>query len=87
MTTNYNVISSNGEITLDAEGNVTGVSLYTGGDERLASIIKFDFGEYINNYGSLPDHGGFDILDIGYWNLDGSYQEPCLDHRNEIKLD
>jgi hypothetical protein len=82
----YNVISSNGELTLDVFGKVIDVSLYVGGNDYLVYIVKVDFGEYIGTYGSLPDCGEFDILDLGYWSIDGSYDPPCQAHRDNIKL-
>lgn len=40
---------------------------------------RFDTSEFVKTYGKLDD--GIDILDIGYWLSDGTYEPPEPDFR------
>ena len=82
----YTVCSSNGELRCDLNGVVVECVCYPGGDEYIRQITKIDLNEYIAEYGAIPDHKGFDILDVGYWSKDDTYEPPCQNYRDDIKL-
>lgn len=58
-------------------------SNWTVGGE-LPDINMFDLVEWKHYWQRNPDHD-FDILDLGYWLKDGSYEPPVLDWRQEAK--
>ena len=81
------VISSHGVIVANPEsGEVEKVvSRCNCGECGLDDILKFDVEEYRKHHNAeLPDT--VDILDIGYWEKNGEYEEPCHDWREEMKL-
>lgn len=61
--------SSHGQLTMDAAGNVVNRDLDNAdsdGGGHLATITRFDLGEWRRHSGSpLPE--SLDILDLGYW--------------------
>ena len=50
------------------------------GAEEYANIACFDLLEWRAHYGRAKCDGG-DILDFGYWRLDGTYEPPEADWR------
>lgn len=42
---------------------------------------RVDLAELKATYGALSDM--YDILDVGYWLADGTYEPPCLHWREE----
>jgi hypothetical protein len=85
--------SSWGMVTTDDEGNVVELDVLEVDDkgERcyLLDIAKFDIAEWDRFYENRfnepsPKPSEFDVLDLGYWLKDGSYNEPDHKWRNEI---
>ncbi len=54
-------------------------------DNELKQIVRFDIEEYKTYYKVDDIPGHLDILDLGYWNKDGSYEPPVEDWRNEMR--
>jgi hypothetical protein len=88
------IYSSHGEIGIDENGNILAAELYCHHDKMGCDHCNFckDFAvgsgvfnvqEYINVYGQLDD--SIDILDIGFTDLNGNYEPPCEDWREDIK--
>jgi hypothetical protein len=75
------VYSSHGTVEIDDGGAVVAVDLDTSADGWTFPLpVRFDVAEYLQHYGgNVP--GGFDILDIGYWDASGRYIEPETDFR------
>jgi hypothetical protein len=80
--------SSSGSIEFESEtGIVTLFNLDKEDDHKPSpddykEIVKVDIEEYERTYGHKPNHD-VDILDIGYWYIDGEYEEPCFDWRSD----
>jgi hypothetical protein len=82
--------SSWGHISCDKDGNVIEVI----GDEEirgernyLHDIIKIDLAEYekfLNSIGKELDHDSDDILSVGYWKKDNTYNEADMDLRKDV---
>ena len=82
--------SSWGEIDCDKEGNVMEIR----GDEEingersyLYDIVKIDLVEYekfLNSIDQELDHDSDDILAVGFWKKDNTYDEPDQDWRKNI---
>jgi hypothetical protein len=82
--------SSWGTITCDKEGNVIEVI----GDEEscgernyLFDIEKIDlieYGKFLNSIGQELDHDEDDILSVGFWKKDNTYNEPDHDWRKNM---
>jgi len=82
--------SSWGYISCDKDGNVIEVI----GDEEirgernyLHDIVKIDLAEYekfLNSIGKELDHDSDDILSVGYWNKDNTYNEADMDLRKDV---
>lgn len=69
------VISVDGDLEIDGERNY------------LFDIAKFDLVEYkkfLNSIGQELEHYSDDILAIGYWNKDYTYNEPDFEWRKQI---
>lgn len=67
------VISSNGELIVDATtGDVIECNLFPNG-EAIDEIKRFDLEEYKDYYGEI--HERIDILNLGYWM--GCIYEPA----------
>ncbi len=77
------VNSSNGHLKVDKQTGSVMQCIMDG--EGIDKIKRFDLQEWKKYYPDkeLPD--SIDILDLGYWNKDGSYEEPVYDWRNEVK--
>jgi hypothetical protein len=84
------VASSNGELGVNpSTGGVIYCHLDTGGDECIELITAFDLAEYKKHYSIVLDAHlpeCIDILDLGYWLKDGSYEPPAGDWRNLTKF-
>jgi hypothetical protein len=82
--------SSWGEITCDKEGNVievTGDEEYRGERNYLFDIAKIDLVEYekfLNSIDQELDHDSDDILSVGFWKKDNTYNEPDHDWRKNM---
>lgn len=90
----FNVQSSHGVLTaLVDDGTVVSVDLYEPVDadgRMLKQIAKFDVGEWRKFYDYLEQiepNTSIDILDLGYWLKDGSYEPPLDDWRTEFAKD
>lgn len=75
----YSASGSGGMIRFDETGRVVD---HTGWD--YLNISRVDVNEYVGHYGSLADT---DILLIGFWLVDGTYEPPCYGHRAEVTSD
>lgn len=81
----FNVSSSNGSLTANSEtGEVIECVLNCESDE-IENIKKFDVQEWLKTY-KVKLHSSIDILDIGYWTKDGSYQSAEKDWRKEVQI-
>jgi hypothetical protein len=86
------VYSSHGEFEIClGSGVVMGLSLDNPEDEKsrhLTDITRFDLREF-KKYWELADDDdvpkSFDILDLGYYCKDGTYEPPVEEHRIRIK--
>lgn len=79
------IFSSHGTLTIDSQsGDVIRCESDKCNDNCIDKILRFDLTEYRSHYkvSDLPPDG-IDILDIGYWNTDGTYEEPAHDWREE----
>jgi len=78
--------SSHGTIDFDSEtGLVISQTLDECNDCCPNNIGTFDVKEYARTYGHKPDTD-IDILDLGYWLKDGTYEEPAYDWRDGTAL-
>ena len=87
------VLSSCGVIKINTDGYIRSIDTYSCyssplDPDYLPKIEKFDLEEYkkywkLSELDELPDT--FDILDLGYWDKEGVYEEPCEEHRRRIK--
>ncbi len=82
------VCSSNGNLTINAEtGVVTNWEIFEGKgvDRSIGDIAKFNLEEFKKYYNlqeiDLNRYSEIDILDLGYWVKDGTYEEPEMDWR------
>jgi hypothetical protein len=83
--------SSWGEVTTDDEGNVLELDVLEIDEEGercyLLDIAKFDIAEWDKWYEDKfkedsPKPSDFDVLDLGYWRKDGSYEPADENWRN-----
>lgn len=82
---NINIRTSNGTIEMDPKtGAATKIIVDDGGDKYIAKIEKFDIEEYKKFYNVTELPNSIDILDLGYWMKDGTYEEPAFDWREEM---
>ena len=75
----FEVESSHGLITANAEtGEIINIEPYGADGELkyLQNIQKFNIDEWEQRRKEAVRDNGIDILDIGYWLKDGSYQNP-----------
>lgn len=84
----FTVVSSHGELTVNVEqGQVIKASPHTPGDEdgeNLLNIKRFDVDEWRKHWHEeLKPNSSLDILDLGYWNRNGTYEPPVEDFRKE----
>ncbi len=85
------VRSSNGVLTANyPQGRVVAAQPNRDGsrqafDEELLPIRTFDFPEWERSWGeTIKENQSFDILDLGYWKEDKSYEQPCHDWRSDL---
>ena len=81
----YNFGSSNGEVVVDQEGNV--LEEESALSDYLCDIQKVDLKEmfeWYRKFGVNPEEcrGHFDILDVGFWRKDGTYEKADEEHRS-----
>jgi hypothetical protein len=80
------VHSSHDTLRIDDEGHVVHARVDTD-DLRsatvLASIRRFDIGEYGLTYGRPDDE--VDILDLGYWHGGDGYEPPAYEWRASFR--
>lgn len=88
----YGTVHSSGgtlRIRLDT-GELVGMTdvVDKGYSRTFLNITRFDLDEYREYYTDVGDShadDSFDILDLGYWLEDGTYEPPAQDWRNEVK--
>lgn len=75
----HEVNSSHGAFILNDDGWVKITSL---DDIDYSDIVRFDLTEWVL-FHQTPMDGPrcFDILDLGYWSKDGTYEPPVLNWR------
>lgn len=82
------IYSSHGELSADVDtGDVVSSMLYVPVDPEakpLLQIARFDVDEWERHYGRPPALR-IDILDLGYWLHDGTYEPPVHDWRAEFR--
>lgn len=84
--------SSNGTLVVNMEGHV--IPEKSELSDYLMDIVKVDLVEMLKFEKSIGnelfDWGSYDILNVGYWNKDGSYEEPChewrIEHKGKFKI-
>jgi len=83
--------SSWGIITCDDNGKVITKDLYETVDEPcyLANAVRFDIDEFDRWHEACtgtpsPKPSEFDVLEIGFWNEDGTYNTADNDWRKQI---
>ena len=83
--------SSWGILLTDKEGNVVGhedLYIEEGEENYLLNIEKIDVVEYLNFMKSKGwkdiEYGDEDILSVGFWKKDGSYEHASSKWREEI---
>lgn len=76
---NIIISGSHGNITINEFGRIISCD-----EGEYKSIKEFDAFEWINHY-NKPFPSNLDILDMGYWLYDGTYEPPCYDWRNEFR--
>jgi hypothetical protein len=75
----HSVVGTYGKLFVDsATGNVVEWRHEPGCGDEYSSIVRFDVDEYVAYYGAMDDT---DILLIGFWNEDGSYEPPVIEER------
>ena len=87
----FNVVSSHGEFSANMDGTVK-EWVPTDDDQEggalLGNIVKFDIDEWERHYGKpMRRLYSIDILDLGYWMKDGSYEGPEHDWRREHRME
>jgi len=84
----FSISSSNGVIGADIfTGKVIYIDEYEdSADEFFPKIWEIDIEEFEKYYNKkINEDDIIDILDLGYWLEDGTYEPPCQDWRDEIK--
>lgn len=82
--------SSWGFISCDKDGNVIeviGDKEIRGEQNYLYDIVKIDLAEYnkfLNSIGKELDHDSDDILSVGFWKKDNTYNEADMDLRKDV---
>lgn len=81
--------SSSGQLIADLyTGEVTGSYIENQEDENFKKIISIDLKEFRKHYGitaSCNTPTDIDILDIGYWLINGDYIKPADDWRRDFR--
>jgi hypothetical protein len=82
------VCGSHGRVIADWQsGDVIEVCHEGGEPDAYSDIRRFDFAEYRRTYAGEPQPGSIDILDVGYWSADESYEPADPEHRAMIAAD
>lgn len=68
----YVIHGSYGDVVCSPTGAVLRIENRT--SDAYDDILRFDVGEYAEHFGAMEPHT--DILLIGYWLTDGSYEPP-----------
>jgi hypothetical protein len=83
------VHSSHGDFVIDENGIVTKFKAEESASQSDAeaeadyhNYVRFDLPEYKKHYGELDTE--YDILDLGFWKKDGSYEPPEKDFRDRV---
>lgn len=88
MTATFSVWGNHGTLSVcTATGDVLSLDV-TGADnpKEYATIVRFDVAEYRTAYPAVAlDSGRVDVVDIGFWSADGSYDPPEADHRELVR--
>jgi len=84
---NPTVYSSHGTIIINPETGTVIATDIDMCDDCIDNIKRFDIEEYKTFYKVDKVPGAFDILDLGYWLNDGTYEEPEHDWRNGTAIE
>ena len=76
------VHSSHGDFVIDENGIVTKFKAGGWVQPDYHNYVRFDLPEYKKHYGELDTE--YDILDLGFWKKDGSYEPPEKDFRDRV---
>jgi hypothetical protein len=76
------VHSSHGEFEIDENGIVIKFDANPEAEADYHNYVRFDLPEYKKHYGELDTE--YDILDLGFWKKDGSYETPEKDFRDRV---
>ena len=76
------VHSSHGDFVIDENGIVTKFKAEAEAEADYRNYVRFDLPEYKRHYGELDTE--YDILDLGFWKKDGSYEPPEKDFRDRV---
>lgn len=77
------VFSSHGSLVFDSvTGKCDATNFHPDSPGGQPDVV--DVAELVTAYGELRDSElGYDILDVGYWTADGTYEPPCAEWRTE----
>ncbi|MDY0362794.1 MAG: hypothetical protein RBR08_15200 [Desulforegulaceae bacterium] len=81
--------SSHGRIVFDTEtGDIIEMVFFKKDDPKnyLPCITKIDVAEWLRAYPGESLAEEHDILDFGTWDIDGNYEDPCHEWREERNL-
>ena len=76
------VHSSHGDFVIDENGIVIKFKAEAEAEADYHNYVRFDLPEYKKHYGELDTE--YDILDLGFWKKDGSYEPPEKDFRDRV---
>jgi len=90
----FNITSSHGRFTVKRDGVVLAWHPFNPNDPEAVDylkIVKFNISEYVDFWekngetrSDLLNASNIDILDVGFWQLDGSYEPPDMSWRKEM---
>jgi hypothetical protein len=58
---------------------------YEAGETGYRDIVRIDIAEWLKAYPNESEFKGADILDVGHWFRDGTYEAPELEWRKEYR--
>jgi hypothetical protein len=77
------VYSSHGEFFINKNSGIVISEHIADTEDSPKGAVRFDIKEYCAFYKKSPSDA-YDILDLGYWMEDGTYEEPCHDWRTDV---
>lgn len=91
----FEIESSWGTLYVQSDGSVSSRDVDEEDEENyLKNIVKIDLEEYYRymatrgwSKSKILELGELDILEVGYWKDDESYEKPCNKFRKELILD